>query len=232
MNLHPAVIVVPGVVSGKLNLCGEKDIDEYLWVSVITVILCKLYNWIQDIVIYRATYDLIFPDVFSKYCKQPAGPIIKMWNFTFKHWLFFRFLCYCKKMYFETCSCLPPCSSPQRYWIIWICKNNLEWRIMILSYIRGKYDINLDKDYVLDEIMVTRISNSRVVEDDVVVPKKIKKWNIIHWFKVFNQNIRRKCNKYITKFLRYLFLMKPASILDRLHPWSYVDSVKTIWHRD
>ena len=43
---------------------------------------------------------------------------------------------------------------------------------MILSYI---YDINLDKDYVLDEIMVTRISNSRVVEDDVVVPKKIKK---------------------------------------------------------
>ena len=46
---------------------------------------------------------------------------------------------------------------------------------MILSYIRGKYDINLDKDYVLDEIMVTRISNSRVVEDDVVVPKKIKK---------------------------------------------------------
>ena len=45
---------------------------------------------------------------------------------------------------------------------------------MILSYIRGKYDINLDKDYVLDEIMVTRISNSRVVEDDVVVPKKDK----------------------------------------------------------
>ena len=42
MNLHPAVIVVPGVVSGKLNLCGEKVIDEYLWVSVITVIW--LYN--------------------------------------------------------------------------------------------------------------------------------------------------------------------------------------------
>ena len=30
MNLHPAVIVVPGVVSGKLNLCGEKDIDEHV----------------------------------------------------------------------------------------------------------------------------------------------------------------------------------------------------------
>ena len=83
MNLHPAVIVVPGVVSGKLNLCRKKDIDEYVQVSVITVI--QLYNRIQDIVIYRATYDLIFPDVFSKYCKQPVGPIIKIWNFTFKH---------------------------------------------------------------------------------------------------------------------------------------------------
>ena len=45
--------------------------------------------WSRQFVI-KWTYDRIFPLVFSKYCRQPGGPVIVNWNLCFK---LYRFWC-------------------------------------------------------------------------------------------------------------------------------------------
>ena len=62
-----------------------------------------------------STYDRIFPLVFSKYCRQPGGPVIKkdISGLNCKQGLILKLIVQIELK--DTLRDLPPDSSPQRY---------------------------------------------------------------------------------------------------------------------